>query len=153
MNTVLRPVSLLRPMSPDDVASVARIEGEICAYPWTLGNFADSLHAGYSCWVNDFGDGIASYGVLMVAAGEAQLLNLGVATAWQGRGLGQEMLGHLTGVARSHRAEVLLLEVRESNHVARRLYDRHGFRQLAIRRRYYPSPQGREDAVVMELPL
>lgn len=153
MTILLQPASLYRPMSPDDIEAVTQIEREICAFPWTCGNFADSLVAGYSCWVNDFDGQPASYGVMMVAAGEAQLLNLGVAADRQGRGLGREMLRHLTDVARDHRATVMLLEVRTSNMAARGLYTQAGFRVLATRRNYYPATQGREDAVVMELPL
>lgn len=153
MTILLQPVSLYRPMSPEDIEEVTQIEREICAFPWTRGNFADSLVAGYSCWVNDFGAATASYAVMMVAAGEAHLLTLGVAGAWQGRGLGREMLRHLTEVARGHHAGVMLLEVRTSNLPARALYAKAGFRELAIRKNYYPAAQGREDAVVMELPL
>ncbi len=153
MNAALQPTSLYRPMSPLDVDEVTRIESEIYRFPWTRGNFADSLVAGYSCWVNDFGGQAVSYGVMMVAAGEAQLLNLGVAAGWQGRGLGGEMLRHLGEVARDHHAGVMLLEVRTSNLAARGLYAKAGFKVLATRRNYYPAAQGREDAVIMELAL
>ena len=153
MNAILQPASLYRPMSPEDVEEVVQIECEIYPYPWTPGNFADSLRAGYCCWINDFGGETASYGVMLVAAGEAQLLNLGVATAWQRRGLGREMLLHLAEVARDHSAGIMLLEVRISNAPARGLYVKSGFRELGIRKNYYPAAQGREDAVVMELAL
>ena len=45
------------------------------------------------------------------------------------------------------------LEVRPSNHVARRLYDSLGFIQVGVRKNYYPAEQGREDAVLMCLDM
>jgi ribosomal-protein-alanine N-acetyltransferase len=49
--------------------------------------------------------------------------------------------------------ERVLLEVRESNQVAHKLYQSGGFREVGQRRGYYPSGQGREDAKVMLLDL
>lgn len=153
MNAVLKPVSHFRPMTVEDVERVVEIERRIYTFPWSPGNFTDSLHAGYNCWVFDQEAGILGYGVMMLAAGEAHLLNLGIAMEWQGRGLGRAALGHMIDVARDHRAEVMFLEVRSSNIVARRLYATIGFRVLTIRKNYYPAAQGRENAVLMELVL
>jgi [ribosomal protein S18]-alanine N-acetyltransferase len=153
MNALLQPVSHFRPMAVEDVGRVVDIEREIYAFPWSHGNFTDSLHAGYNCWVNQWDGGIVGYGVMMLAAGEAHLLNLGIAAQWQGQGLGREALEHMINVARNHRAEVMFLEVRTSNIVARRLYATRGFRVLTIRKNYYPAAQGRENAVLMELAL
>jgi ribosomal-protein-alanine N-acetyltransferase len=153
MNALLQPVSSFRPMLVEDVERVVDIERQIYQFPWSHGNFTDSIHAGYSCWVNEQGAEIAGYGVMMLAAGEAHLLNLGIAAQWQGRGLGREALGHLIDVARGYRAEAMFLEVRTSNIVARRLYATRGFRVLTIRKNYYPAVNGRENAVMMELAL
>lgn len=153
MNAVLQPVTSYRPMHSEDVDRVVAIEHEIYAFPWTRGNFADSLKAGYNCWISQVDEETMGYGVMMVAAGEAHLLNLGIAAPWQGRGLGRQLLCHLADVAREHHAEVMLLEVRTSNTAARRLYANSGFKVLTIRKNYYPATNGREDAVLMELAL
>ncbi len=136
-----------------DVDAIAAIEVEAYAYPWTHGNFVDSLQAGYDCWVMECDGAIAGYAVTAVAAGEAHLLNLCVAVAWQRRGLGSQLLHFVIAYVRAVRAEKMFLEVRPSNAAARRLYQRAGFREIAIRRDYYPGPDGHEDAVVMEFPL
>jgi ribosomal-protein-alanine N-acetyltransferase len=153
MNAVLQPISSYRPMLKEDIGLVVEIEHEIYPFPWTRGNFADSLSAGYSCWINQVDAQTMGYGVMMVAAGEAHLLNFGIAAPWQGRGMGRQFLCHLVDVARDHHAEIMLLEVRTSNIAARRLYARSGFKVLTIRKNYYPAAMGREDAVLMELAL
>jgi len=153
MNAVLQPVASYRPMRLEDIERVIEIEHEIYPFPWTRGNFADSLSAGYNCWISRMDAETSGYGVMMVAAGEAHLLNLGVAAPWQRQGMGRQFLCHLADVAREHHAEIMLLEVRTSNIAARRLYAKSGFKVLTIRKNYYPAANGREDAVLMELAL
>ena len=138
-------------MRTADLAGVVRIERSIYSHPWTLGNFRDSLHAGYSCWVVECDGCLAAYGVLMIGIGEAHLLNLSVAYDWQRRGLGRALLHHFIGLARQCEASRLLLEVRPSNAAARALYKAEGFLELYVRRGYYPAQAGREDAILMGL--
>ena len=142
-----------RKMGRPDLEKVAAIEGLLHATPWTQGNFADSLDAGYHCWVAECGGELAAYGIVAVGAGEAHLLNLTVAPEWQRRGIGAELTAFLSKLARDYGAEKIFLEVRPSNGAARALYARAGFAEIGLRRGYYPAARGREDAVVMELRL
>jgi ribosomal-protein-alanine N-acetyltransferase len=81
------------------------------------------------------------------------LLNLSVAAYAQRRGHGRTLLDNVAGVARKYGARVLFLEVRPSNEVGQRLYTGYGFKQVGVRRSYYPARQGREDALVLSLAL
>jgi ribosomal-protein-alanine N-acetyltransferase len=84
---------------------------------------------------------------------EAHLLNLSVAIPWQRRGFGRMLLEHFVGVARASDAVQMYLEVRPSNKAARRLYAHFGFREITVRRGYYPARRGREDAILMGISL
>lgn len=139
----------LRPMQEGDLDAVFAVEQRIYEFPWTMGNFKDSLSAGYSCWVYDYCDQTIGYAILMIAAGEAHLLNLGIAHDWQSQGLGRQFLRHLVEVARQDRADMMFLEVRPSNRKAIELYLSEGFNEIGLRRNYYPAAKGREDAIVM----
>ena len=141
---------LMRPMRETDLARIHRIELASYDYPWSLGNFRDSMHAGYSVWVREAEGEVIGYYVMMAAAGEAHLLNMTIAPIWRGHGLGRELLEHCLASARAHRAETLFLEVRPSNTAARALYLSSGFVDLAVRPEYYPGRSGREDAVIMK---
>jgi len=129
------------------------IERGIYTHPWTRGNFADSLRAGYECRVLRRGAELLGYFVLMVAAGEAHLLNLSMSPPHQRHGHGSMLLREAAGIARKLGARSLFLEVRPSNRGAQALYTRFGFRKVGVRRGYYPAPTGREDALVLTLPL
>ena len=139
----------VRPMRFQDIDAVLAIEKSVYDFPWTLGNFRDCLEAGYSCWVLERGGRLVAYAVLMIAAQEAHLLNLCVARAQQGQGLGREFMDYLIRVARTNRAENMFLEVRPSNVAGRRLYESLEFNEYAVRRAYYPARGGREDAILM----
>jgi [ribosomal protein S18]-alanine N-acetyltransferase len=153
VSAVLRPVPGLEPMRESDLRAVLEIEEDIYEFPWTLGNFRDSLRAGYGCWVVREGRRVIGYAVLMLAAGEAHLLNLSVAAHSQRRGHGRSLLHRLVQFARGQKAKVLFLEVRPTNAVGQRLYAGYGFRQIGVRRGYYPARKGREDALVLALDL
>ncbi len=158
MSAVLRSAASqgrpeLVPMRHADLPRVMRIEKDIYPFPWTQGNFADSIQAGYRCWLYLEGEAIAGYAVLMFGAGEAHLLNLSVARACQGRGVGRSLLGDLIKTARKDGAQTMLLEVRPSNLAGRALYSQAGFVQLGVRRAYYPAEGGREDALILGLTL
>jgi [ribosomal protein S18]-alanine N-acetyltransferase len=144
-----------RPLREGDVAYVAALEAQIHAAPWTPGNFRDALAAGYSASVGEREGRIVAYGVLMLAPGEAQILNLSVVPDSRREGLGRELLRRFIDDARRLGAEQIFLEVRVSNAAAIALYAAEGFRPVGRRECYYPPTQSgmREDALVMRRPV
>jgi [ribosomal protein S18]-alanine N-acetyltransferase len=141
----------LRVMSIGLLDAVLAIEVQAYTFPWTRGNFIDSLAAGYLMRVLQAADGeVLGYFVAMPGFEEMHLLNITVAAAHEGRGHARAMLASLYELCEPYGASALWLEVRESNARARALYLREGFDEAGRRRDYYPAPQGRrEDAVLM----
>jgi ribosomal-protein-alanine N-acetyltransferase len=138
-------------MERSDLDTVLRIEQAAYAFPWTAGNFADSLAQGYwaECAVTQAQ--LVGYYLAMPVLDEMHLLNLTVDPAWQGRGLGRWLLRQLLARSRQAGASSLWLEVRPSNPVAIALYQSEGFVQAGRRRHYYPAAGGqREDALLFE---
>ncbi len=142
-----------RPMLMDDLDAVMAIEPHIYPYPWTRGNFSDSLKSGYSAWVLIEHQKIIGYALMMMVLDEAHLLNLSVAKNYQKQGLGRLLLEHMIQIAKNRQAANMFLEVRPSNISAIALYENLNFNEMAIRRGYYPAAAGREDAVLMGLAL
>ncbi len=153
MSAVFEVRHHLRPMAEPDLARIHRIEQASYDYPWSIGNFTDSMHAGYSMWVREAEGDVIGYYALMAAAGEAHLLNLTIAPSWRRHGLGRDLLDHCLARACDHKADSLFLEVRTSNIAAISLYHSSGFVDLAVRRGYYPTRDGREDALIMKKDL
>ena len=153
MSAQLDMLPRYRRMTGADLDAVIAIEETIYPHPWTRGNFSDALVAGYHCWIAECGGEMAGYTVVTIAAGEAHLLNLSVASPWQRRGIGRELLNFVLRLARESGAGRILLEVRPSNSAARALYAAAGFAEIATRCGYYPAEESREDAIVLELGL
>lgn len=140
---------LLRAMSLADVEQVLNIELAVQAYPWTHGNFTDALSHGYLCYVDEEDGEIRGYAILMPTVDEAELLNIGVAAAWQRKGIGRAILDEMLAVACRKNMHRVFLEVRASNVAAMALYRRTGFAEIGVRRGYYRNGNGSEDAITM----
>jgi ribosomal-protein-alanine N-acetyltransferase len=140
-------------MRTADLAEVAHLEKALYAFPWSIGNFRDSVNAGYDCWVVSHGEVEIRYPLLMFALDEAHLLNIAIAAECQGQGIGRDFLEHMVAIAKQAACQIVYLEVRPTNLAARHLYRRMGFQQIAFRPEYYPAVAGREDALFLGLAL
>jgi ribosomal-protein-alanine N-acetyltransferase len=150
---LLQPEARIEPMTVAHLDAVTSIESQAYGFPWSRGNFIDSLAAGYFAQVLlDAQRGVVGYFVAMRGVDEMHLLNITITPTQWGRGLARRLLDHLVASMREAGLSALWLEVRESNLRARRIYERYGFAQVGVRRGYYPAPHGtREDAVLMSL--
>lgn len=149
------PAAWHRAMAASDLPAVLALELTAYHFPWSQGNFIDSLSAGYLAWVrHDSQQQLVAYCVAQPGYQETHLLNLTVAPQQQRRGHGRALLLALADWARERGDAALWLEVRQSNAAGRALYAGAGFDQVGLRRGYYPDvQQKREDAVVMRLAL
>ncbi len=165
MSAVLKPLKALTPqeaqfeaMTSEWLEAVARVEKSAYEQPWSQGNFDDSVKAGYQAQVLSAGvhpnAELIAYFVAMKGVDEVHLLNITVAPAYQRQGWALVMLDALLIWSRAQGAQWLWLEVRVSNLRAKSLYERYGFREVGLRRNYYPAlAGGREDALVMSFAL
>lgn len=154
MSAVLKTIEAgFEPMTEARLDAVVAIEQRAYEHPWTRGNFADSLRAGYQAQMLCAGDVVLGYFVAMRGVDEVHLLNITVDPDYQGQGWGRVLLDALALWSRSVGTEWLWLEVRTSNLRAQRIYERYGFRRVGERRSYYPARMGREDAIVMSCKL
>ena len=140
-------------MNERDLDTVAALEASLQVFPWSRGNFADSLAVGHSTWVLRVGGDLIGFSVVMTVIDEAHLLNIGVCQRYQGQGYGARLLRHAMENARLNHASKLFLEVRPSNERAVELYRHFGFRQIGLRKGYYPATIGREDALIFDKEL
>jgi [ribosomal protein S18]-alanine N-acetyltransferase len=139
-------------MTRADLDDVVEIEREAYEFPWTRGNFDDALSNGYRCLGLRHATGrLIGYCVLMSVVDELHLLNLCAAPGAQHSGAALALLREMESYARGAGLGSVLLEVRPSNTRAIAIYERFGFVPIGRRKLYYPSREGREDAIVMRL--
>lgn len=148
---VARPPLRLRvePMSLDDLVAVHRIERSSFAVPWPDDAYRSEIQGNRlaSYLVVRSGDEVVAYGGIWLMVDEAHVTTFAVDPAWRRQGVGETLLLALLDLAVARHAREATLEVRLSNVPARRLYEKHGFRPVGLRPRYY-SDNG-EDALIM----
>ena len=143
------PASCIEPLQAGDLAAVVAIEAQNPAC-WSFLQLAAELQrSGGWQHVVRLADGrIAGYICGFVVSDEAEILKLAVDQEVRRQGLGEQLLAHaLAGLAAQGIGRVFL-ELRASNRPARRLYEKFGFEQSAVRKGYYQNPT--EDALLMK---
>lgn len=145
---------VLRELRWTDIEQLAALERELFphdawAEPTWWAELAGRPRRDYL--VEEDAEGIAGYAGLDVGSEVADVMTIAVAPRAQGHGLGRRLLEELAERARGRGAEYLMLEVREDNLAARRLYEQAGFERLTTRRRYYQP--GDVDAHILRLTL
>ena len=137
----------ITPMTGADLPQVLAIERASFPDPWSERMFRDDLKDdGMRLTVCLRSDGaVAGYAVGWFVADEFHLGNIAVEPGRKGQGLGRKLMEHCIGQARARRCALATLEVRASNETAIGLYRSFGFREVALRKKYYQN----EDALVM----
>lgn len=143
----------IRNMTAQDIDSIFEIEKQAYPFPWSKSLFEQAVQSTKYCVVLELNNKIAGYGIISFVVGEAELLNLCIAPALQGKGLANKLLTHLLEYAANIDNHEMFLEVRVSNTAAIHLYDKIGFNEIGRRKNYYPTVGGKEDAILMAAPL
>jgi ribosomal-protein-alanine N-acetyltransferase len=151
------PALRVEAMRVDDLDQVLGIERASFPHPWSRQAFLYELRENRVArlWVARATDEPAAplvgYVCLWVVADEVHVTNLAVHPAHRHRGIGRQLLGTILELYRLEGARRAALEVRPTNHGARRLYEGFGFRQVGLRKGYYFDTG--EDALLMEADL
>jgi ribosomal-protein-alanine N-acetyltransferase len=139
----------IRKMQESDLDEVGAIEHDLFTLPWSRASFlfeiADSRTSYAIAAILQ--SRVVGYAVGWFVADELHIGNVAVKRLSQGKGIGRMLLEKMLAEAGTRGTTYATLEVRVSNTRAIGLYRKHGFKGVAIRKRYY-SDNG-EDALVM----
>jgi ribosomal-protein-alanine N-acetyltransferase len=139
---------VLQAMRQEDLDQVLDIERMCFSYPWPRESFLLDLRSPDSCCVVvRMGRELVGYIIGWFVMDELHILNIAIHPSYRRKGMGQRLLRFLLNMAARRGCRYATLELRASNQDARRLYEKHGFRPVAVRRGYYRLPV--EDAILM----
>jgi len=126
---------------PSDLDEIARIQSESPgAASWRAADYLAN-----QCVVALSEGRVAGFiACRRTAPDESEILNLAVDPQFRRRGVARQLVEQVLEALHG----ALFLEVRESNHAARKLYESLGFRVIALREKYYNEPE--ESAIVMK---
>jgi [ribosomal protein S18]-alanine N-acetyltransferase len=141
----------IRPAVPADLPDLVRLERASFACPWSEDSLRHDLvdhpAACYLAACTAAGT-LVGYAAFWRSVDVAMITNIAVDPAWRGRGIGRQLLAALVGQAVAEGFKRLVLEVRPSSTIARRLYESAGFAAIGVRRGYYLD--NHEDAIIMQ---
>jgi ribosomal-protein-alanine N-acetyltransferase len=143
-------MSLVRRATPADADGLAAIHAASFDRPWPAADFLRWMaNDAASLWLAERAGEIAAFGLATIVIDEAELLTLACAPHLRGQGLGCDVFSALDADAARRGATEWRLDVARGNTSARRLYDRLGFFEIGVRKGYYPTSNGADDALLM----
>ena len=129
---------------------MAAIDAQVSDNPWSEASLLRYCDGGkHRALVYQGEEDACGFLIYTCVLDEASVDNLAVHPDQQGRGIGGSLLSTALDAMAGAGAERCLLEVRESNLAALSLYRNNGFTVDGVRPRYYVTPEGREDALLM----
>lgn len=135
-------------MNEHHVTQVAELERQCFSAPWSENAIRSELTNPLSLWVVAVdGQTVAGYVGSQSVMGEADMMNLAVATKYRRSGVGRQLVDCLVEHLRDNKVSCITLEVRASNDPAKTLYESCGFTQVGCRPNYYSNPK--EDALIL----
>lgn len=143
------PNIIIRAMTIDDIDQVAKIEEESFAVPWTNDIYYKELTENpYASYLVLEVDGVVlGFCGLWVVIDEAQITNFAISPSHRGAGYGSTLFQYVINQATAFGAHRLSLEVRQSNIIAQKVYQKFGLVPGGVRKNYYTD--NNEDALVM----
>ncbi len=140
---------LIKPMVLKDIDRIMIIENKCFDIPWSRISFetelVDNQRAIYiTATINDE---IVGYGGMWEIIDEAHMTNIAVHPDYRRMHIGSAILEKLHHIASDHSINNITLEVRVSNVIAQKLYQKHGYEIAGKRKRYYAD--NHEDALIM----
>ncbi len=135
--------------SAADLDAVLSVDAESFLRPWTRAMYEAELRNPAVTRIFLVRDGVevAGYCATWLLPGELHINNVAIRPAYRRQRLASVLLAHVLAYAQDAGCPRATLEVRRSNHAARRLYEELGFRLAAVRPDYYVEPV--EDALIL----
>ncbi len=134
----------------EHIPEVAAIEAASFRDPWSEHSFHEMLGLTDASWVALADDVVAGYLVTQWVLDEIHILNIAVKSEFRRHGIALKLLDQLFTLGEQRGMRDVFLEVRVSNEHAQKLYLKHGFSGMVVRKRYYPDG---EDALIMHRTL
>ena len=139
----------IRKANTGDIETIIKIEEQRFPHPWGKKFFSDEIthDISYFYVAEDIpASQLAGYIIFWIIAEEMELHKIAVSEAYQGRGIGKELMRFMLDTAAQKKVEKIFLEVRKSNTAAVRLYESFHFKLTGTRKNYYSDPE--EDALI-----
>lgn len=136
------------------ISQIARIETELFYDAWDgMAVYSLLTQYGVGLIVAEMDDELVGYCIYQVVFELAEILRIATDSDFQKKGVGKSLLDEFAKLCQQKEAKRVLLEVRADNFSAIRLYEKHGFYQIDVRKAYYKDETGVVDALILQKDL
>lgn len=142
----------IRSVNLNDLDSMVVIEALGIEDPWTRKQLAESIQ-NHRIRIAENETGIVGFLIYSTVLDESELLQVIVLPQYRRQGIGKSLMLDFFQELQTQQVEICFLEVRKSNEKAQSLYLKLGFKSIGVRRNYYKTPTGKEDAIIMRKEL
>ncbi|HHT97981.1 MAG TPA: ribosomal protein S18-alanine N-acetyltransferase [Clostridiales bacterium] len=137
-------------MEKRDIDEVSLLEKEIFSQPWNKNDFEESIKSKNNLYlIVESENEIIGYCGYRGISGEGYIYNVAIKKDYRGKNIGYKLMSNLIDEGKKNGIKEFILEVRQSNIVAIRLYEKLGFKIIGVRKDLYIKPI--EDAFIMWL--
>jgi ribosomal-protein-alanine N-acetyltransferase len=135
------------PMNETHLKDLALLEKQCFSVPWSENALRMELTKENSrFFVAVIKNEVLGYIGANNVLGEVYIDNIAVFSNFRGLGVATTLLNHLISVSKEEKCDLVTLEVRESNTIARKLYEKLGFKNVGVRKNFYDQPK--EDGII-----
>lgn len=142
-------MKIISKLNQSDLAMAYQLEKQCHLFPWSENTFYSNQGEHYLNQKITINHQMVGFLICQMVIDEATLFNIAIDPHFRRQGLAKLLLEHLITDLESRKIKTLWLEVRKSNHHAIALYQQIGFNEITIRKNYYPTVNGSEDAIIM----
>ena len=134
----------------DDLENIYSLELESYPHPWTKGILRDCINNHYDFYIARTNNIIIGYIIAKISMYETHILNLTISEDYRQRGIATELLEMIFSKCYIVNSLNIFLETRVNNTPAIKLYEKHNFRRISIRKNYYQTSDGKQDAIIFK---
>jgi ribosomal-protein-alanine N-acetyltransferase len=139
----------IRKANIQDTYLLAQLEEKAFTVPWREESLIAEIQKQNSYYIVCEKEGkILGYAGMWILLDEGEIARIAVQPSFREKGIGTLLTEHLLYYAQSQNVQNVFLEVRESNIAARKIYQKAGFKEIGIRKKYYTLPT--ENAIIMQ---
>ena len=121
--------------------------------PWSFETFVDCTTPPYFGALAIKNDEVVGYALVLEVIDEATLMDIAVDKRCRQEGIGRALVENVKKHAQHNEMASMWLEVRAGNIGAINLYENTGFEHIEVRKGYYQTATGKEDAKIMKASL
>ena len=133
-----------------DLDNIFKVESNSYDNPWTIGILRDCIVNHYDFYKAEYNNNLIGYIIAKISIYETHILNLTISEDYRQRGIATELLEMIFSKCYIVNSLNIFLEARVNNTPAIKLYEKHDFRRISIRKNYYQTSDGKQDAIIFK---